>query len=32
MPFEDGSFDGAVTFHVGMNIADRAGFTVNWRE
>ena len=26
MPFEDGSFDAAVTFHVAMNIPDRAGF------
>ena len=25
MPFEDGSFDAAVTFHVAMNIQDRAG-------
>lgn len=26
MPFDDGSFDAAVTFHVAMNIEDRAGF------
>ena len=25
MPFEDGSFDAAVTFHAAMNIQDRAG-------
>ena len=25
MPFADGAFDGAVTFHVAMNIKDRAG-------
>jgi SAM-dependent methyltransferase len=25
MPFEDRSFDAAITFHVAMNIADRAG-------
>jgi ubiquinone/menaquinone biosynthesis C-methylase UbiE len=26
IPAEDGRFDAAITFHVGMNIADRAGF------
>lgn len=26
LPFEDGLFDAAVSFHVAMNIADRAGF------
>lgn len=26
MPFEDAAFDAAVTMHVAMNIADRAGF------
>ncbi len=26
MPYDDGAFDGAVTFHVAMNIGDRAGF------
>jgi ubiquinone/menaquinone biosynthesis C-methylase UbiE len=25
MPFADGAFDGAITFHVAMNIKDRAG-------
>ena len=26
MPFEDKTFDAAITFHVAMNIADRTGF------
>jgi MPBQ/MSBQ methyltransferase len=26
MPYSDGAFDAAVTFHVAMNISDRAGF------
>lgn len=26
LPFEDGAFDAAITLHVAMNIADRAGF------